>query len=84
MDRWTTLARSTMDQLQPRGGGGRGKHMGPNSWLIGAQKAAEQRCEYGEGGGGGALDVGSLGVQREGKEGQGRSGGRSGCRGTLL
>jgi hypothetical protein len=71
-------------ELRPRGGGGRGKHGGPDSGLTGARKAAELRHDDGEGGGGGVLDAGSLGVRREGKEGRGRSSGRSGCRGTLL
>jgi hypothetical protein len=35
-----------------RGGGGRGKHRGPDSELTGAQKAAERRRDDGEGGGG--------------------------------
>jgi hypothetical protein len=62
---------------------GRGKKRearGPDSGLTGAQKAAERRRDDGEGGGGGVLSTGSLGAQREGKEGQRRSG----CWGTLL
>jgi hypothetical protein len=52
-----------------RGGGGRGKHGGPDSRLTRARKAAERRRNDGEGGGGEALDAGSLGAGREGKEG---------------
>jgi hypothetical protein len=67
-----------------KGGGGKGKHGGPDSGLIGARKAVEQWHKDGEGDGGGALSAGSLGARRERKEGRGRSGGRSGCRGALL
>jgi hypothetical protein len=59
-------------------------HGGPDSGLTVAQNAAERRRDDGEGGGGGALSVGSLGAQREGKEGQGRRDGRSRCQGDLL
>jgi hypothetical protein len=67
-------------RLPDEGGGGRGKHMDPGFKLTGARKAAERRCDDG----GGALSVGSLGARREGKQGWGRSGERSGCRGALL
>jgi hypothetical protein len=67
-------------EFRPRGKGGRGKHGAPDSGLTGAQNAAEQRRDDGEG----ALGAGSLAVRREGKEGQGRSGGWSECRGALL
>jgi hypothetical protein len=60
-----------------RGRGGRRKHGGPGSGLTGAWKAAEWWCNNGEGGGGGARGAGSLRARREGKEGQGRSGGRN-------
>jgi hypothetical protein len=49
-----------------------------------AREAVERWRDNGEGGGGGALGVGSLVVLREGKEGWGRSGEERGCRGTLL
>jgi hypothetical protein len=94
MDRWplprmgahrsSASGRSGGRELWSRGGGGRGKHGGPDSRLTRARMAAEQRRDDGEGGGGGALGTGSLGARIEGKEGRGRSGGRSGCRGTLL
>jgi hypothetical protein len=67
-----------------RGGGGRGKHGGPDSGLTGARKAVEQRRNDGEGGGGEAVGVSSLGAGREGKEGWGMSSGRRGHRGALL
>jgi hypothetical protein len=78
--RSSAFSRSGALELRPRGRGGRGKHGGPDSGLTGAQKAVEQRHDDGEGGGGGALDAGSLRAWREGKEGWGRSG----CRVALL
>jgi hypothetical protein len=41
---------------------------GLGSRLTEAQKVVDRRCDDGEGGGGGALGVGSLEVRREGKE----------------
>jgi hypothetical protein len=67
-------------ELRPRGGGGKGKHGGPDSGLTRAREAVERQHDDGEGGGGRAVDAGSLGARREGKEGRGRSG----CRGTLF
>jgi hypothetical protein len=63
-----------------RGSGARGLAPG----LTGAQEAVERRCNGSEGGGGGALGLGSLGARREEKKGQGRSGEERGCRGALL
>jgi hypothetical protein len=60
------VARESSPEL---GGGGRGKHRGPDSGLTGARKVVERWRDDGEGDGGGALGVGSLRVRREGKEG---------------
>jgi hypothetical protein len=52
------------------GEGGVG-HEGLGPGHTGAGEMVERRRDGGEGGGGGALDVGSLGARREGKEGWG-------------
>jgi hypothetical protein len=57
---------------------------GPGSGLTGARKAAERQHVGGEGGGEESSSAGSLEALKQGKEERGRSGGRSGCRGTLL
>jgi hypothetical protein len=61
--RSSASGRSGARELRPRGGGGRGKHRGPDSGLTEAWNAAELRSDDGEGGGGGVLDAGSLGMQ---------------------
>jgi hypothetical protein len=50
------------------------EHGGLDPGLTGAREAVERWRNGGEGGGGGALVVGSLGAWREGKEGRGWSG----------
>jgi hypothetical protein len=54
-----------------RGGGGRGKHEGPDFGLTGTRKAVERRRGDDEGGSGGALNAGLLGMRREGRRGGG-------------
>jgi hypothetical protein len=52
--------------------------------IPGSPGRGRRRRDNGEGGGGGALDVFLLEAWTEGKEGWGRSGGRSRCWGALL
>jgi hypothetical protein len=53
------------------GGGGGVGHGGLGRGLTRAREAVERRCDGCEGGGGGALGVGSLDARREGKDGRG-------------
>jgi hypothetical protein len=62
-----------------RGGGGRGKHGGPGSGLTRARKAAERRCDDGEGGGRRCAGERLAQAKREAKEGVRRGGAVRGC-----
>jgi hypothetical protein len=67
-----------------RGGGGRGKHRGPDSELTGAQKAAERRRDDGEGGGSQCAGERLARAKRVVKEGVRRGGAVRGCSRCLL
>jgi hypothetical protein len=67
-----------------RGGGGRGKHGGPGSGLIGARKAAERRHDKGEVSGGWCTGERLTRAKREVKEVVRRGGAIQGCSRWLL